>query len=111
MKSAKRKGTNKERLLARLFDGLRNVRAHRNPGSGAFMGLPHDVSIRLEHRDGFTDFTAEVKARRDGRGFVQLERWKGQADLLVLWRDRQEPLICMDFPTFAMWHGLVYGSE
>ena len=38
---------------------------------------------------------AEVKARKAGEGFVQIERWLSDNDALFLWRDRQQPLVVL----------------
>ena len=46
------------------------------------------------------DLTAEVKARKDGSGFRQLEAWLGAYDLLFLRRDRQRPLVLMPWSTY-----------
>jgi hypothetical protein len=46
------------------------------------------------------DFTAEVKARKDGSGFRQLEAWLGKHDMLFLRRDRQRPLVLLPWQTY-----------
>ena len=38
---------------------------------------------------------AEVKARKDGQGFAQLERWLESYDLLFLRRNHADPLVAM----------------
>lgn len=77
----------------------------------ALVALHHDAALPAEKvsRSGYPgpdlviadQFTAEVKARRAGNGFVQLERWKGEADLLFVKRDRQAPLVVMDWPLYT----------
>ncbi len=47
------------------------------------------------------EFLAEVKARKSGQGFTTLEKWLGEADLLFLKRDRQQPMVCMSWATYA----------
>jgi hypothetical protein len=44
---------------------------------------------------------AEVKARKGGAGFVQLERWLGDYDLLVLRRNNSNPLLVLPWRTWA----------
>ena len=44
---------------------------------------------------------AEVKARKDGQGFVQLERWLGGFDLLFLRRNNAEPMILLPWRVWA----------
>jgi hypothetical protein len=36
-------------------------------------------------------FVAEVKARKNGSGFAQLEKWLGEYQVLFLRRDRADP--------------------
>ena len=69
----------------------------------------HDAGLPCEKisRSGYSgpdlqigDLTAEVKARRSGDGFKQLEGWLGDADLLFLRRDRQDPLIVMPWTVY-----------
>ena len=69
------------------------IAASRVPLSGAHGGdYAGDVRI--------LDFTAEVKARKDGSGFKQLETWLGDHDLLFLRRDRQHPFVVMPWKTY-----------
>lgn len=79
-KNVKRVGTRVERIVARALDAIPRVRARRIPGSGAFESLPHDVVATWGDRD--TAF--EVKARKTS-GWKTLEKWRGGADVLVLW--------------------------
>jgi hypothetical protein len=44
---------------------------------------------------------AEVKARKDGAGFVQLEKWLGEYDLLVLRRNHADPMIVLPWRIWA----------
>ena len=72
--------------------------------------LHQDVGIPAEKlsRTGYTgpdlmiadEWTAEVKARASGKGFVILEQWLGAADLLFLRRDRQQPLVVLSWETY-----------
>ena len=46
---------------------------------------------------------AEVKARKNGSGFTQLEKWLSEYDVLFLRRDRADPLVLL--PWTAPVHG------
>ena len=45
-------------------------------------------------------FTAEVKARKNGEGFAQLEQWLSEGDRLFLRRNRQQPLVLMPWQVY-----------
>ena len=79
----RRKGDRIERELVELHQAL-GVHAERYPLSGAsrFRGSGHDLDVYVRGRDE-APIVAEVKARKDGNGFVQLERWLGEYDALV----------------------------
>lgn len=77
------------------------LEAERVPLSGAAPGSPGD--IRLSHRDGRFALCGEVKARANGEGFMTLERWLGDNDVLFLVRDRAEPLVVLPWRT---WRGV-----
>jgi hypothetical protein len=69
------------------------IPASRVPLSGAHGGeFAGDLHI--------LDFSAEVKSRKDGSGFRQLETWLGDHDLLFLRRDRQRPLVVMPWSMY-----------
>lgn len=91
----RRKGDRVEREIVELFEGL-GIHAERYPLSGAsrFRGSGHDLDIYVYGRES-GPFVAEVKARKNGGGFVQLERWLGEYDLLVLKRNNREPMIVL----------------
>ena len=42
----------------------------------------------------------EVKARKNGEGFAQLDKWKGSADLLILKKDFSNPMVYLDWDLF-----------
>ena len=44
---------------------------------------------------------AEVKARKNGSGFTQLEKWLSEYDVLFLRRDRADPLVLLPWSTWA----------
>jgi Holliday junction resolvase len=78
------------------------VHAERYPSSGAsrFRGSGHDIDLYPFGRDA-APLVAEVKARRDGGGFVQLERWLGEFDVLFLRRNHADPLVVLPWATWA----------
>ena len=92
MSSQKRKGTRVENEIVKLFI-KEGFKARRQPLSGAIQDFPHDVRVT----DLFGGTTIEVKARKSGGGFTQLDRWKGSADLLILKRDFKEPMVYMSW--------------
>jgi len=88
-------------------------RMQRNKGARVereIVNLHHDIGIAAskESRSGHTgpdlligdDLVCEVKARRNGEGFTQLERWLGNNDVLFLKRDRQKPMVCLSWSTW-----------
>ncbi len=86
---SKAKGSRVERRIVKILEHW-GIKARRQPLSGAIQDFPHDVFCDLPGR-GRT--TIEVKARKDGQGFKQLDRWRGQADMLLLVADRAEPMV------------------
>lgn len=82
-RSAKRKGQQGE---YELRDFLRECgwASDRVPGSGAFIGLPHDVTARC----GGIKFDIEVKRRKELP--KTFEEWKGAANVLAMRADRGE---------------------
>ena len=90
---AKRKGSRIEREIVDLHRDI-GVDCRRVPLSGAVSGYPGDISI-----DGIG--VGEVKARQSGTGFVTLERWLGNNQVLFLRRDRAKPLVVLPWETYA----------
>jgi Holliday junction resolvase len=80
----------------------RGVYAERYPLSGAsrFRGSGHDVDIYLFGRDQ-APIVAEVKARKSGGGFVTLEKWLNEFDLLFLRRNNADPLVLLPWRVWA----------
>jgi Holliday junction resolvase len=78
------------------------VHAERYPLSGAsrFRGSGHDVDIYTFGRDE-APLVAESKARKNGAGFVQLEAWLGEFDLLFLRRNNADPLVLLPWRVWA----------
>ena len=78
------------------------VKAERYPLSGAtrFRGSGHDVDIYAFGTDE-APLVAEVKKRKGGAGFTQLERWLGDYDLLVLRRNHTDPMVVVPWRVWA----------
>ncbi len=95
MSSQKRKGTRVENEIVKLFE-KEGFKARRQPLSGAIQDFPHDVRVA----DLFGGTTIEVKARKTGEGFTQLDKWKGSADLLILKRDFKEPMVYLSWSLY-----------
>jgi Holliday junction resolvase len=97
----RRKGDRIERELVERHRAI-GVHAERYPLSGAsrFRGAGHDVDIYALGREA-APLVAEVKARRNGAGFAQLEQWLGEYDLLALRRNNADPLIVLPWRTWA----------
>lgn len=93
-KFSKRKGYRVEHNLVKMFE-RENIKARRQPLSGALQDFPHDLSI-----DVLGGSIVEVKARANGEGFKTIQRWKGSADILLLVEDRQSPTVVLDWKYF-----------
>lgn len=78
------------------------VHSERYPLSGAsrFRGSGHDVDVYALGREE-APLVAEVKSRRNGSGFVQLENWLGDFDLLFLRRNHADPMVAMPWRVWA----------
>jgi hypothetical protein len=86
------KGARIERELVHLHQDA-GIPASRVPLSGAAGGeYAGDLHV--------LDLTAEVKARKDGSGFKQLETWLGAHDILFVRRDRQRPLVVLPWEVY-----------
>jgi hypothetical protein len=94
-RSQKQKGNRREREVVHLHREL-GVEADRVPLSGSVAGYEGDVSIKA----GDFSLMAEVKARKDDKGFKTIKEWLGPFDLLVILEDRQEPLVVMPWTTY-----------
>jgi Holliday junction resolvase len=97
----RRKGDRCERELVERHEAI-GVHAERYPLSGAsrFRNSGHDVDIYAFGREE-APIVAEVKARKNGAGFVQLETWLGQYDTLFLRRNNADPLILLPWRMWA----------
>ena len=90
---SRQKGDRLERKIVHLLHEA-GIPAERVPLSGAVGGtFSGDLSIADTWR-------AEVKGRAHGEGFLQLERWLGTQDMLVLARDRALPMVMLSWTTF-----------
>ena len=67
---------------------------HHRAGSG------HDLDVYVRGREE-APIVAEVKARKNGSGFTQLERWLGEFDVLFLRRNHAEPLVVVPWRVWA----------
>jgi hypothetical protein len=99
-KSQRDKGLRAERDIVDRQKAI-NVHAERFPLSGAsrFRGSGHDVDLYPFGRDA-APFVAEVKARKNGSGFTQLEKWLGDYNVLFLRRNRADPLVVLPWSTW-----------
>jgi hypothetical protein len=78
------------------------VHAERYPLSGAsrFRGSGHDVDLYVLGRDA-APLVGEVKARKNGSGFTQLEKWLGEYQILFLRRNHADPLVVLPWSTWT----------
>jgi Holliday junction resolvase len=91
----RRKGDRCERELVERHKAL-GVYAERYPLSGAsrFRGSGHDLDLYPFGREA-APIVAESKARKDGAGFVQLEKWLADYDVLFLRRNNADPMVLL----------------
>ena len=68
-------------------------------GASRFRGSGHDIDLYPFGRDA-APLVAEVKARKNGSGFTQLEKWLGEYQVLFLRRDRADPLVLLPWSTW-----------
>ena len=96
----RRKGNRIEREIVERHRAL-GVHAERYPLSGAsrFRGSGHDLDVYAFGREE-APLVAEVKARKNGSGFTQLEKWLDTYDVLFLRRDRADPLVVLSWSTY-----------
>jgi Holliday junction resolvase len=100
-RASRDKGARAERELVALHKAL-GIFAERYPlsGSSHFRGSGHDVDIYPFGRDE-APMVSESKSRKTGGGFVTLERWLGDYDILFLRKDRSEPLVLLPWRSWA----------
>jgi Holliday junction resolvase len=91
----RQKGDRTERELVDRHKEI-GLHAERYPLSGAsrFRDSGHDVDLYPFGRDE-CPLVCEVKARKHGQGFAQLEKWLGDYDALFLRRNHADPLVLL----------------
>jgi Holliday junction resolvase len=97
----RQKGDRIERELVERHRAI-GVHAERYPLSGAsrFRGSGHDLDVYALGREE-APLVAESKSRKSGNGFVQLEGWLGEYDLLFLRRNHADPMVVLPWRTWA----------
>ena len=100
-KSQRDKGARAEREIVDRHKTV-GVHAERYPLSGGsrFRGSGDDVDVYPLGREA-APFVAEVKARKNGAGFAQLEKWLGEYQVLFLRRDRADPLVLLPWSSWV----------
>jgi hypothetical protein len=95
MSGARHRRDRCERELVERHKAL-GVHAERYPLSGAsrFRGSGHDLDLYPFGREA-APIVAESKARKDGAGFVQLEKWLADYDVLFLRRNNADPMVLL----------------
>ena len=97
----KHKGNRVENQMVKLLLDA-DIPAQRIPLSGQVGGL-FSGDIRIAE-----NYTAEVKARKNGEGFATIQRWLGENDFLFLKQDRKSPIVVM---TWEMYIALMMGTR
>src|SRR5262245_54507008 len=97
----RRKGNTVERELVHRHIDM-GIHAERYPLSGAsrFRGSGHDLDIYPWGKEE-PPLVCESKARKDGGGFVTLEKWLGEYDVLFLRRNHADPLVVLPWRVYA----------
>jgi Holliday junction resolvase len=103
-RTSQRKGGRVEREIVALHKDM-GVYAERVPLSGAsrYRGNGADVDIYPRGKDE-APFVCEVKSRKNGGGFVQLETWLADFDCLFLKRNNADPLVLLPW---RVWRSLL----
>lgn len=92
-KSARRKGGTVERKVVNRLNEM--VFAERVPLSGGTDYAKGDVELAC-----LGGLRMEIKSRKNGEGFLMLDAWLADNDLLVLNRNRAEDMIVMRWEIF-----------
>ena len=97
----RRKGDRCEREIVALHLAI-GVHSERVPLSGAsrYQGNGADIDIYVHGRDA-APLCCEVKSRKSGNGFIQLENWLGENDVLFLRRNNADPLVILPWAVWA----------
>jgi len=106
-RTSQRKGGRVEREIVALHKDM-GVYAERVPLSGAsrYRGNGADVDIYARGKEE-APFVCEVKSRKNGGGFVQLETWLADFDCLFLKRNHATPLVVLPW---RVWRSLLQQS-
>jgi hypothetical protein len=96
----RQKGDRAEREIVERHVAL-GIHCERYPLSGAsrFRDSGHDVDVYVLGRDT-APMVGEVKARKNGSGFAQLEKWLGEYQILFLRRNHADPLVVLPWSTY-----------
>jgi Holliday junction resolvase len=91
------KGNRVEREIVAAHLAI-GIKAERIPMSGAarFRGDGHDVTVYCPDA-----IRCEVKARKNGAGFKQLEDWLADNDVLFLRRNHADPMVVLPWRLWA----------
>ena len=97
----RRKGDRIEREIVERHKAI-GIHVERYPLSGAsrFRGSGHDLDIYPFGQEE-APIVAELKARKNGAGFVQLETWLGEYDALFLRRNNADPMVLLPWRVWA----------
>jgi Holliday junction resolvase len=97
----RRKGDRVEREIAARHRAL-GIHAERYPLSGAsrFRSSGHDLDVYIHGRDA-APAVAEVKSRKSGSGFVTIEAWLADYDVLFLRRNNADPIVVLPWRTWV----------
>lgn len=107
-KPSRDKGARVEREIVAKHKAM-GVHAERVPLSGAthYQGNGADIDVYALGRDE-APLCGEIKARKSGAGFVTLESWLGENDVLFLKRNHAEPMVVLPWKT---WERLCRSTE
>jgi Holliday junction resolvase len=102
----RRKGDRIEREVVARHRAL-GIHSERYPLSGAsrFRGSGHDIDIYLCMDKA--PLVCEVKGRKNGAGFITLEKWLGEYDALFLRKNNADPLVLLPWRVWALLLGQV----
>jgi len=96
----RQKGAYYERKTVDLFASM-GFGSKRVYASGAHKAAGDALrgDVKVETPGGMV--TVESKERKGGAGWVTLARWMEDAEILILWQPRTEPLLVMEPETLA----------
>jgi len=104
-RACRQRGDAAERKLVEMHKEI-GCKAERVPlsGSAGYQGKGHDVDIYAFGPDA-APMICEVKKRKGGGGFVQIESWLADHDALFLMRDRADPLVVLPWRVWKRFAG------